>query len=307
MPAMAAGRAHIAPQILGTPRCVWAAGATLGEGTLWSVRHQALYWVDILGHRLYRYHPATQARDSWAFSEEISAVAERASAPELLVTLRQGFAFFNPETGALQRLHQPEPERTGNRFNDGKCDAQGRFWGGTMDFDCKSPTGALYRFTPDGRCTRMADGYTVTNGPTWSRDGLTLYFNDTVQSRTHAFEFDPTAGTLSNKRIWREFGPDEGFPDGMTTDAAGNLWIAHWGGACVTCHHPVSGAELAHVTLPTRHITNCTFGGADLKTLFISSACSGLDAEQLATEPLAGGLFCVEIDSPGLPATAFAG
>lgn len=296
-----------APQILGSPRCIWAAGAELGESPLWSVRQQALYWVDIFGRQLHRYHPASQARDSWAFAEEISAVVERAAAPELLITLRHGFAFFNPQTGALQRLHQPEPERSGNRFNDGKCDAQGRFWGGTMDSACQAPTGALYRFSPDGQCTRMSDGYVVTNGPAWSLDGRTMYFNDTLQSRTYAFDFDPVDGTLSRQRIWRQFGPDEGFPDGMAIDAAGRLWIARWGASCVSCHHPVSGAELARVTLPTRQVTTCAFGGADFKTLFIGSACTGLDAAQLAAEPLAGGLFCVEIDSPGLPAPAFAG
>jgi D-xylonolactonase len=296
-----------APKVLGTPRCVWPAGATLGEGTLWSARQQALYWVDILGQQLHRYHPATQARRSWAFDEPISAVAERAAAPELLVTLHRGFAFFNVETGTLQRLHEPEPERSGNRFNDGKCDAQGRFWGGTMDFDCQQPTGALYRYTAKGECARMTDGYTVTNGPTWSLDGRTMYFNDTVQARVHAFDFDPTEGTLSHQRTWLQLGVDDGFPDGMTTDAAGRLWLAHWGASCVTCHDPVSGAELARIALPTRHITNCAFGGPDLKTLFISSARSGLDATQLAAEPLAGGLFCVEIDSPGVAAPAFAG
>ncbi len=279
----------------------------LGEGTVWSERHQALYWVDILGCQLHCYHPATQTRDSWAFEENISAVAERADAPDLLVALRHGFTFFNTETGTLQRLHQPEPERAGNRFNDGKCDAQGRFWGGTMDFDCKAPTGALYRYSADGQCARMADGYAVTNGPTWSLDGRTLYFNDTVRAQVHAFDFDPSIGAISNRRVWLELAPGDGFPDGMTTDAAGRLWLAHWGAACVTCHDPVTAVELARVSLPTRHITNCAFGGPDLQTLFISSACSGLSAEQLAFEPLAGALFCVEVDSPGLAAFAFAG
>ncbi|MEO6017800.1 MAG: SMP-30/gluconolactonase/LRE family protein [Polaromonas sp.] len=295
------------PRILEAPRCIWAAGAVLGEGTVWSERHQVLYWVDILGHQLHRYHPATGERYSWAFEEEISAVAERADAPELLVTLRHGFAFFNLETGTLQRLHQPEPERTGNRFNDGKCDARGRFWGGTMDFDCKAPTGALYRYAADGQCVRMTDGYVVTNGPTWSLDERTLYFNDTVQGQVHAFDFDPASGALGNRRVWLEFSRNDGFPDGMTTDASGRLWIAHWGASCVTCHDPVTAAELARVTLPTSHITDCAFGGPERTTLFISSASTGLNAAQLASEPLAGGLFSVETDCQGLPPHCFAG
>ena len=123
------------PQLQSELECIWPAGATLGEGTCWSPREQSLYWVDILEHKLYRYTPASGERREWRFDDTISAVAERASAPGLVVTLRRGYAFFDPESGTLQRLDEPEPERTANRFNDGKCDAQGRFWGGTMDFE----------------------------------------------------------------------------------------------------------------------------------------------------------------------------
>lgn len=295
------------PKLLGAPRCLWAAGATLGEGTLWSPSEQALYWVDILGCTLYRYTPASGAQAQWQFEEEISSLAERRHAPGLTVTLRSGFAHFDPASGALTRLHDPEPDQPGNRFNDGKCDALGRYWAGTMDFGATRPTGALYRFTADGRCDRMDTGYAVSNGPTWSADGRTLFFNDTVHQQVNAFDFDLASGGLSNKRPWLQLAPGDGYPDGMTTDAAGRLWICHWGGACVTCHDPDSAAELARVELPTAHITNVAFGGEDLCTLFITSARYELSAEQLAAQPLAGSLFAVELDSPGTVAHRFAG
>lgn len=296
------------PQLLSEPRCLWSAGATLGEGTCWSDREQALYWVDILERRLHRWRLADGERSTWAFDDTVSAVAERANHPGLAITLRRGLALFNPESGELQRLHEPEPEREGNRFNDGKCDAQGRFWAGSMDFGCKAPTGALYRFDANGHGTRAFDaGFAVTNGPTWSRDQCTMFFNDTVHQQIHAFDFEPEGGTLSNQRPWLRFAKGDGYPDGMTTDADGRLWIAHWGAACITCHDPDSAEELLRVKLPTDHITNMAFGGPDLRTLFITSARFELSPAQLDQQPLAGALFAVETNVTGRPANRFAG
>jgi len=297
------------PPLNGKLRCVWDAGATLGEGTCWSPRSQSLWWVDILARKLFRHRPADGQQSQWQFVEEISAVAERRDAPGLIVTLRRGFALFDPEvSGAAARyLHQPAEEPPGNRFNDGKCDRSGAFWGGTMDFACQVPTGAFYRYGADGQCVRHAMGFAVTNGPTWSLDQGTVYFNDTVQGCVHAADFDVTTGSFTNQREWLRFAAGDGLPDGMTTDAAGRLWIAHWGGACVSCHDPASGTELGRVKLPTDHVTNCAFGGPGLRTLFITSARSELSAAQLAAQPLAGGLFAIELGEPGLPANLFGG
>jgi len=296
-----------APIALDTPRAVWPAGATLGEGVCWSVREQSLYWVDILECTLYRFRPADARRHAWTLPDTVSAVAERADSPGLIVTLRRGFAFFDPDRGALERLVEPEPERTNNRFNDGKCDAQGRFWAGTMDFDCVAPTGAVYRF--DGRgCVRAFDArFAVTNGSTWSLDGGTMFVNDTVRREVVALPFDARSGELGAARPFLRFTREDGFPDGMTTDALGRLWIAHWGGACVSCHDPDSGSELARITLPTDHVSNVAFGGPALMTLYVTTARSGLTDAQLAAQPLAGALFAVDTDTAGLPANPFRG
>ena len=296
------------PRILSVPRVLGDTRATLGEGLCWSAREQSLWWVDILEHRLYRDDPGTGAHEAWPFDETISAVAERANGAGLAVTLRRGLALFDPRTRALTRLGEPEPERAGNRFNDGKCDARGRFWGGTMDFATTAASGALYRFDAAGRATRAIDlRWIVTNGPTWTQDGRTMFVNDTVQRRVVAYAFDAATGAVGASREWLVLKAGDGHPDGMTTDAAGRLWIAHWGGACVTCHDPDTAAELARIPLPTDHITNVAFGGPDMRTLFISSARHELTDAQLAAQPLAGALFAVDTDARGLPANLFAG
>ena len=297
-----------APAILSVPRVVSDVRATLGEGLCWSPREQALYSVDILEHRLYRDAPARGGHREWRFDETISAVAERSTAPGLAVTLQRGLALFDPESGTLERRDEPEPDRPGNRFNDGKCDTRGRFWGGTMDFAVQAATGALYRFDAEGHATRAIDlGWIVTNGPTWTLDGRTMFVNDTVHRRIVAYAFDPGTGAAGAPREWLTLAAADGHPDGMTTDAAGRLWIAHWGGSCVTCHDPQSAAELARIELPTAHITNVAFGGPEMKTLFISSARFDLSATQLEAQPLAGALFAVDTDATGLMANLFAG
>jgi len=292
---------------MNVPHCVWDAQAVQGEGPVWSRREQALYWVDILSHRLHRYAPnESQQQRSWQFDEVITAVVERAAQPGLIVTLRHGFAFFDPATEKLTRLHAPESHLPDNRFNDGKADAHGRLWVGSMDFGCTAPTGSLYRLHHDLRCTQMDTGYAISNGPTWSADHKTMYFNDTRNGHVYAFDFDLERGEISNKRLFLAFGPKDGTPDGMTTDAEGGIWIAHWGARKVT-RHDMHGNEIQAIQLPVSHVTSCAFGGPDLKTMYITTATLDLTPEQRTREPLAGGLFAVDMDIAGLPANAFRG
>lgn len=289
----------------GALRCLWPAQAQLGEGLCWSPASQRLWWVDILGQTLHCCDAQGDARRSWPLPDTISAVAERESAPGLVVTLRRGLALFDPDSGRCEYLSCPEEERPDNRFNDGKCDARGRFWGGSMDFSASAPTGRLWCFEGgSARCAFAAD-YPVTNGPTWIDGGHTLLFSDTVNRRVLAHAFDPATGTVGPGHLWYELPAEDGHPDGMTTDAAGRVWIAHWGGASVTVHDPRDARELARISLPTRNITNVAFGGPELRTLFITSACVELDAGQRAAEPLAGALFALDTDVVGLPAHRF--
>jgi sugar lactone lactonase YvrE len=274
---------------------------------MWSVREQALYWVDILNRRLHRYAPnQAQQQRTWQFDQVITAAAERADQPGLIVTLRHGFAFFDPASEELTPIHAPEAHLPGNRFNDGKCDARGRLWAGTMDFGCREATGSLYRLTPDLTCTSMDSGYAISNGPAWSSDHKTMYHSDTFKRRVYAFDFDLEQGALSGKRVFLEFGPQDGNPDGMTTDAEGGLWIARWGAGKLT-RHDADGKELQAVHLPCSQITSAAFGGPDLTTMYITTAANGLSEQQREREPLAGALFAVEMDIPGVPAHVFRG
>ena len=321
-PAHEAQTAWRMPEVMGEPSCVWDACARLGEGAHWSVREQALYWVDILGWRLHRWTPARGSQDSWCFDEEISAVTERQAAAGLLMSMRHGLALWHPQEPGLEPAPPPqsrcvlEHDQPLNRCNDGRCDARGRFWVGTIDAACTETTGALYCVSAQ-RQHHMLDvvmhvrshqpQMTVINGPTWTQDQRTMLLNDTTEGLIWAYDFDVDTGALSHRRVWLQFSPDDGLPDGMCTDAAGRIWIAHWGGGCVSCHAPHTGSELGRITLPVQRVTSCAFGGADLRTLFITTAREGLTPEAVAAQPQAGGLFAVRLSEPGCAPHLFAG
>ncbi len=288
----------------GEPVCVWQASALLGEGPVWLPEEDALYWVDIKAPAAHRFVPAIGGRQSWPMPEEIGFLIPRAGGG-FIAGLQSGFAFVDLSSGVIEHFASPEADLSNNRLNDGKCDPLGRLWAGSMDNDQAAPTGVLYRVDADRSWQPMDDGYIVTNGPAFSPDGRTLYHTDSFARTIYAFDLDEN-GALSGKRTHIRIADDQGYPDGMTVDEDGYLWVAHWGGWCLTRFSPEGTVERT-IELPVAQVTSCAFGGSDLDTLYVTTAAIGLDQNDRARQPLAGGLFEISVGIKGLPANRFAG
>jgi sugar lactone lactonase YvrE len=285
--------------------CVLACANELGEAPIWCDRELALYWVDVRAPALHRYDPVSGRADRWALPDLAGSFAVRERGG-MLLALRSGFHAFDPRTGAVQPLLDPEADQPDNRFNDGKCDRRGRFWAGTMRDVVRVPAGALYRLDPDLTCHRMLTGIVVPNSLAWSPDDRVMYFADTADARILAYPYDPDAGRLGTPRVLGEPGSSPGKPDGSTVDEAGCLWNARYGGGCVARYTP-DGRLDRLVELPVTQVTSCAFGGRALDTLFITTATQRMTPEARAREPLAGGLFAVDVGVKGLPEPRFAG
>ncbi len=288
-------------------RCAWQIAAELGEGPLWVARENALYWVDIIKHQVHRLSLAGGAKTTWTFDQEVTSLAER-ELGGFVGTIRDGFAAIDFAHSAYQPIALPEAHLPGNRFNDGKVDAQGRYWAGTMDGSAEAESAALYRLDADLSWRKMDDHYIIANGPAFSVDGKTLYHNDSAASKRVVYAFDcDEYGVLSNKRPFIQLQDEaEGAPDGMTVDSEDCLWLCHFGGARVTRYAP-GGQLLQVVAMPVPNVTSCTFAGADLGTLYITTARIHISAEDLERYPLAGSLFAYNPGVRGLPTPLFGG
>jgi len=273
------------------------AQAALGEGPAWCEREGLLYWVDILGKRVHAGAEVLLQLDDY-----VGCAAPRRGGG-LALTLSDGFYEWTGTGRELTRLASVEGP-AGLRFNDGKCDPAGRFLAGNMDLEEKASIGTLYSLTGRG-LHPLLGGLGIPNGLAWSRDGKTLYFIDTPTRRVRAFEYDPADGSLGEARTVVTVPPELGWPDGMTSDAAGRLWVAMWGGGQVTQWDPETGRLLRSIPIPAPHTTSCVFGGPGLNVLYVTSARKGLSAAQLREHPLSGGLFRVVMDVEGMPTWEF--
>ncbi|MDI1294773.1 MAG: SMP-30/gluconolactonase/LRE family protein [bacterium] len=246
---------------------------TLGEGTLWSAREEAVYWVDILAPALNRLSLKDGMVDRWAMPEPLGWVAERVRGG-LIGGFQSGFAEIMLDPLTIAPFHDPEPHLPGSRMNDGKADAQGRIWCGTMDMAEEQDVGALYRLDPDRTVQRMDGGYRVPNGPAFSACGQWLYHSDTAKRVIYRFR-RADDGTIADRQPLIHFAEADGYPDGMTVDADGGLWVAHWGGGRISRFTP-EGALDRSIALPASQVTNISFAGPDLDRMFVSSAAIGL-------------------------------
>ena len=211
-----------------------------------------------------------------------------------------------PNTGKLTRIADPEADRPDTRFNDGKCDPQGRFWAGTMVEGGNRRSGALYCLDTDLTVSKKLDGVTTSNGLVWTRDSATFYYIDTPTHQVQAFDFDPDRADLHNQRVAAEIPNDWGAPDGMTIDEQDHLWIALFRGSRVVRLDPRTGQFELAVSLPALNVTSCAFGGPELDQLYITTARVGLDREQRQAQPLAGSLFRARLPYRGVAAKRFA-
>jgi len=285
------------------PRCIADVGAVLGEGPVWVERESALYWVDIKGNKIFRIGEGGELAQ-WDTPVRVGSLLPRAKGGFIGGTDR-GIAHIDPQVGRYDIILTPEEDRPTNRFNDGKTDRQGRFWAGSMDDEEERSSGALYRFDTDGACSRIDDDYKVTNGPAFSPDGRTMYHNDSARQVTYAFDLDE-GGNAANRRTFARYSEGDGYPDGMTVDSEGCLWIAFWDGWCVRRYSP-EGECLATIDMPVQKPTSCAFGGAELDRLYVTSASIGLDEGERARQAEAGGLFMLAPGVKGLPEMPFAG
>jgi sugar lactone lactonase YvrE len=279
--------------------------ADVGEGPVWHPIEQVLYWVDITPGKLHRFDPATGSDTFFDAAQPLGAAAPR-MAGGFVLALRDGFGVLDAGTHDIRMIADTEAALPENRMNDGKCDARGRFWAGTMPFAETSASGSLYRLSPDHQVQAVAHDITISNGIDWSLDHSLMYYIDTATQGVDVFDFDLEAGTVANRRRLITVPDHYGMPDGMTVDAAGYLWVAFWGGWAVRRFAP-DGSLDRTIRVGASQASSCAFGGPDLGDLYITSARRGLSPDELTTQPHAGGVFVARPGVTGREANFYAG
>lgn len=277
----------------------------LGEGAMWHEKRKQLFWVDIEERRLHNIAPSTKVHQAWKQETFIGTIVPDEKGH--IVMGMQGYvARFDPDTGDSDRLLNLG-ERQDNRSNDGKCDPAGRFWLGTMNLRQFPEAGNVYCISPDRTFEKKIPETTISNGIVWTRDRKTMYFIDSPTQCVQQFDYNEATGDIQFVKKTIIIPEEMGSPDGMTIDENDHLWIAHWDGWGVYHWDPVSGELLGKVEVPVPQVSSCTFGGKNMNTLYITTAWSGLSAEDRERFPLSGSVFSIELEVKGFPSYAYKG
>lgn len=303
-----------------TPQLLPLPPSELGESPFWHSGEKSLYWCDIQGHAVHAWNPDSGTHRQWPTPSEPGCCAPAARGG-LVIGLRDGFYHLNTETGALACLATLPADLHDTavlRLNDGRCDAAGRFWAGSVITPRTAPNAALWCLQPDpasatGYAVRhMAGDNFTANGLAFSPDNRTMYWANTPEHRIDRFDFDVTTGAITHRRPWVQFDrkvegqPYGGRPDGAAVDVEGNYWVAMYEGACVLQLSP-SGEVLQRIAVPVQCPTMVCFGGEDLRTLYITSARAGRPPEEQHADVPAGALLSIRTEVAGLPVAAFRG
>lgn len=276
----------------------------LGEGPMWHVKEQALYWIDIAKCLLWRLDTTTHECQFWKMEDYIGAVVPRASGG-VVVTVGNKVLALDLPAGKTTQLAEITPWNKRLRLNDGKCDQMGRFWMGVADFQKENPQGGLYRLDPDGCLTQMEEGITISNGLGWSPDNKAFYYTDGLRYCIYEYDFDLQKGSLSNRRIFVQLDETPVEPDGLTIDTQGYVWQAHWNAGKVFRYSP-NGHQDRAISLPVKRPTSCIFGGPNLDILYVTSCSQGIGETEVLPYP-AGALFALDVGVTGRAEPAFAG
>lgn len=278
--------------------------AQIAEGPFWDQSQQKLYWVDILEKTINIFNPASSENKIMQLEKMVGALIP-AENRKLLVALEDGLYLIDPQTLEKEFLVNPDTNTDQTRFNDGKCDRRGRFWVGTMDLEENRRLGALYCLDQELDLTEKLNEVKIFNGLAWSLDNQTMYYIDSPTRKVFAFDYDLETAQITNKRVIIEIPEAEGVPDGMTIDAEGKLWIAHFGGAQVSRWDPETGEKMDKVELPVSNVTSCAFGGENMDKLYITTARVDLKDKEQEEQPYAGGIFRYQAGVKGLVAHKF--
>lgn len=288
--------------------CVADIKAIAGESPVWSVAEQSLYSVDHQGHKIHRLTPSLDNKiETFDLPGVVTSLAIRKKGG-LIITVDRKMALFDPDRGELTTICEVDTDLPDNRFNDGKCDRKGRFWAGTMGNSAwDSPIGNLYKLDSDNALTTMVAGVKCSNGLAWSPDNRTFYYAESFAYIIHAFDHDPESGELSNKRMFAKIDPESGsFPDGITIDVEGYIWNAQPVFGRIVRYAP-DGTIDKIIELPISWGTSCIFGGPDMDIMYVTTSRETLSEEDIAQEPLAGGIFAFKPGVAGFPEPLFEG